>query len=100
MVDKGAQFAARQDARFEADQLRLNLQLNDQQTLECRGRIDGEYTMYLPDNHPFTTSLVEQAHISTLHGGVGMTMAKIREKIWVLHLRPIGQECTIELSRV
>ena len=32
-----AQFAARLDARFEADQLRLNLQLNDQQILQYRG---------------------------------------------------------------
>ena len=97
-----AQLSARQDARFEADQLRLNLQLNEQQIIQRRGRIDGEYPIYLPDNHLFTTSLVERAHISTLHGGVGITMAKIREQIWVPRLRQLVKKVRsiIELSRV
>ena len=86
---KRAQLVARQDSRFEADQLHLNLQPNDDGILECRGRIHGEFPIYLPDNHPFTSSLVRQAHISTLHGGVGMTMAKIREHHWVPRLRQL-----------
>ncbi|CAB4045483.1 Hypothetical predicted protein, partial [Paramuricea clavata] len=73
---KRAQLQAQQDVRFEADQLHLNFQPNNRGILECRGRIVGEYPIYLPDHHPFTTSLVHHAHISTLHGGVGMTMAK------------------------
>ena len=83
---KRAQLVARQDSRFEADQLHLNLQPNDEGILECRGRIHGEFPIYLPDNHPYTSSLVRQAHVSTLHGAVGMTMAKIREHHWVLRL--------------
>ena len=31
--------------------------------------------------------LVEEAHIATLHGGVILTMAKIREKFWIPRLR-------------
>ena len=85
---KRAQLVARQDSRFEADQLHLNLQPNDDGILECRGRIHGEFPIYLPDNHPFMSSLVRQAHISTLHGGVGMTMAKIRHH-WVPRLRQL-----------
>ena len=76
---KRAQHAARQDSRFETDQLHLNLHPNDEGILECRGRIQGGFPIYPPDNHPFTSSLVRQAHISTLHCGDGMTMAKIRE---------------------
>ena len=86
---KRAQLVARQDSRFEADQLHLNLQPNDEGILECRGRIHGEFPIYLPDNHPFTSSLVPQAHVLTLLGGVGMTMAKIREHHWVSRLRQL-----------
>ena len=50
--------------------------------LECRGRIVGEYPVYLPDFHPFTSCLVREAHLSTLRGGVAMTMAKVREHYW------------------
>ena len=47
----------------------------------------GEYPIYLPDDHPFTAKLVFNAHLLTLHGGVGLTMAKVREKYWVPRLR-------------
>ena len=47
----------------------------------------GEYPIYLPDDHPFTAKVVFKAHLSTLHGGVGFTMAKVREKYWVPRLR-------------
>ena len=46
---KRAQRDARNNAHFEEDQLHLNLQLNDQRVLECRGRLEGEYPIYLPD---------------------------------------------------
>ncbi len=53
---KRAQRSAQQDTRFQSDQLHLNLQPNDQEILECRGRISGEFPTYLPDSHPFTVS--------------------------------------------
>ena len=37
-------------------------------------------------------SLVHHAHISTLHGGVGMTMAKVREHHWVPRLRQLAKK--------
>ena len=40
-----------------------------------------------PDDYPFTSKLVHQAHLGTLHGGVGLTMAKVREQCWVPRLR-------------
>ena len=66
-----------------------NLQLNDSGLLECRGRIEGEYPIYIPQSHLFARKLVERAHQSTLHGGVGMTMAKIREQYWIPKLRQL-----------
>ena len=48
--------------------------------------------MFLPDCHPFATKLVEQAHMRTLHGGVGMTMAHIREKYWITRLRKLARK--------
>ena len=77
---KRAQNSAHQQPNFQADKLQLNLQYNDKQVLECRGRIVGEYPIYLPDDHPFTAKLVFNAHLATLHGGIGLIMAKVREK--------------------
>ena len=60
---KRAQSSAHQQPNFQADKLQLNLQPNDKQVLECRGRIIGEYPIYLPDDHTFTAKLVFQAHL-------------------------------------
>ena len=62
-------------------------QYNDQHFLECRGRIMKEYPIYLSDEQPFTMKVVFQAHLSSLHGGVRLTMAKVRERYWVPRLR-------------
>ena len=82
-----AQDAVKRDARYLADRELLNLQDNNLGILECRGRIIGEYPIYIPDIHPFASSLVREAHLSTLHGGVSITMAKVREHYWVPRLR-------------
>ena len=71
---------AKGNPHFQTDQIRLNLQSNDEQVLECRGRIIDEYPIYLPDSHPFTAKVVFQAHLSTIHGGIGLTMTKVRER--------------------
>ena len=77
---------------LQEDRLRLNLQLNEENVLECRGRIQGQYPVYLPDTHPFTVKMVENAHERTLHGGVGMTMARVREHYWVPRLRQLTRK--------
>ena len=76
----------------EEDRLRLNVQLNELNILECRGRIQGRYPTYIPDSHPFAIKLVEHSHLSTLHGGVSMTMAHAREKYWVPRLRQLARK--------
>ena len=54
---------------------------------ECRGRIQGDYPIYLPDDALLSKRLVLHARLQTLHGGVSLTMEKIREKCWIPHLR-------------
>jgi hypothetical protein len=73
----------------EDDRLRLNLQPNAFGILECRGRIQGRYPVYLPDASLSTTKLVEDSHLHTLQWGVGMTMAHVRENYWIPKLRQL-----------
>ena len=83
---------AKGNPHFQTDQIQLNLQSNDEQVLECRGRIVGEYPIYLPESHPFTAKVVFQAHLSTIHGGIGLTMTKVRELYWVPCLRHLTRK--------
>ncbi|XP_029183999.2 uncharacterized protein LOC114952116 [Acropora millepora] len=69
------------------DRLQLNLQLNQDGLLECRGRLQGIYPIYVPDGTIFAEKLIQHAHKATLHGGVGLTMAKVREQYWIPRLR-------------
>jgi len=66
---KRAQDNSKRDEQFEDHCVHLNLQENAVGLLECRGRIQGDYPIYLPDSHPFAEKMVAEAHISTLHGG-------------------------------
>ena len=84
---KRVQTRAPLDKYYQKDQLQLNLQPNSEGVLECRGRIQGHYHVYLPDSQRYTEKFVTQAHLTTLHGGVVSTMAKVREQYWVPHLR-------------
>lgn len=86
---KRAQYDAATNGEIKKEKIQLNLQLNDERILECRGRIEGEYPIFLPQDHLFTRKLVKEAHLFTLHGGVGMTMAKVRYRYWVPKLRQL-----------
>ena len=55
--------------------------------LECRGRLQGFYPLYIPDSTTFAEKFVQQAHLATLHGGVSLTMSKVREQHWIPRLR-------------
>ena len=55
-----AQNTVKDDQQFHVDREQLNLQENNVGILECRGRIIGEYPVYIPDIHPFATSLVHK----------------------------------------
>ncbi|XP_028413930.1 uncharacterized protein LOC114536783 [Dendronephthya gigantea] len=89
---KRVQDGARDAPEFESTKIELNLQPNQNGILECRGRIEGEYPVYLPANSQFSKKLVEQAHIITLHGGVPATMAEVRERYWIPRLRRLVKQ--------
>eukprot|EP00794_Sanderia_malayensis_P005856 gene5856-biopygen4856 len=78
--------------KFNEDKERLNLQKNGEGVYECRGRIQGDHPIYLPPQASFTAKMVEDAHIETLHGGVGLTMAWIRRNCWIPRLRQLTKK--------
>ena len=77
-----------------ADRMQLNLQLNSEGLLECRGRIQGQYPIYLPDCHTLTEKIVNEGHLRTLHGGTGATMTQVRERYWVPRQRRLARDRT------
>ena len=76
--------------KFLEDQ-RLNLQKNDEGICVCRGRIQGHYPVYLPPRIGFSEKIVQDAHLFTLHGGVGSTMAYFRQEYWMPRLRQLAK---------
>ena len=90
--ERRTQIRCQSTTKFQEDQLQLNLQKNKDGLYECRGRIQGDYPIYLPDNTLFSGKLVMHAHAQTLHGGVGLTMTKIREKYWIPRLRRLTKQ--------
>ena len=98
-LEKRAQREGMNSGSYENDRLQLNLQLNDQQLLECRGRIQGVYPVYLPDTAVYTEKFVEEAHEATLHGGTQLTMTKVRERHWVPRLRRLVKKIVKKCPR-
>ena len=89
---KRVQVRATGDGRYKDDLLQLNLQPNCDGVLECWCRGQGHYLIYLPDGQRYMEKLVAQAHLATLHRGVGSTMAKVREYYWVPQLRRLTKK--------
>ena len=58
--------------------------------------MQGQFPIYLPDMHRYTLKLVEDAHHCTLHGGVGLTMARVRESYWVPRLRRVTKKVIMQ----
>ena len=77
---KRSQCQGTNDAKFPDDKEQLNLKPNVEGVLECRGRIQGVYPVYLLDPALYTVKVVQCAHVVILHGGAGITMAKVRER--------------------
>ena len=55
-------------------------------------RIPNYDPILLPKTGEFTSRIVENYHERTTHGGVQTTMAKIREKFWIPHLRAMSKK--------
>ena len=65
---------------FKRDRKKLNLSKNDAGICECSGRIQRDFPVYMFSKNIVSEKLVEQAHLQTLHGGVALTMTKVREQ--------------------
>ena len=76
----------------------LNLQPNQEGLLECQGRIQGEYPVYIPETSILGLRLVEEAHKETLHGGVRLTMARVC--VLDSKIETVDEESAQELSWV
>ena len=75
------------DERFKSDRERLNLQKNGKGIFVRKGRIEGDYPLYLPERSLLTDKKVEHCHLRTLHVGVSITMTEVRRSYWVPKLR-------------
>jgi len=63
---RGVQTRTQNTPKVASDKLQLNLQPNGEGILECRGRIQGRYPIYLPDDSIFTAEkLIHHAHLRT-----------------------------------
>ena len=51
------------------------------------GYKDMHYPIYFLDTSIYAENFIQEAHETTLHGGVGLTMARIREHHWIPRLR-------------
>ena len=78
-------------SQFHEDQLKLKLQRNGEGLYECRGRVQGCYPIYLPPDALLTEKIVHDAHVLSLHEGVGLTMTLFRQEYWVPRLRRLAK---------
>ena len=54
--------------KFTKDQQQLHLKKNDEGIYECRGRVQRDYPVYLPDNESLTNKIVMHSHKLSCHG--------------------------------
>ena len=74
---------------FKKHVTQLNLVKNDCDIYICKGRIQGDYPIYIPADSILAEKIVNDAHLRTLHGGVGLTMTLVRERYWIPCLRKL-----------
>eukprot|EP00795_Rhopilema_esculentum_P014828 gene14828-5945_t len=77
---------------FEQQMHQLNLKENDKGIYVCAGRLKGDYPFYLTTDAVCTERLVINEPLNTLHGGVGLTITKIRERYWVPRSRQLTKD--------
>ena len=78
--------------KFEEELKSLGLKKNEKGIYVCHGRIQGEKPIFLPSSTLYTEKVIAHAHRYTLCGGVGLTMAKVREMFWVPRLRQMTKK--------
>ena len=58
----------------------------------CKGRIQGEFPIYIPPTMKLAEKFVMHEHVQTLHGRVGITMAPVRKCYWIPCLRQLTKK--------
>ena len=76
---KIAQQSCENETWFQKRKLIFNLQRDANDMYECRGRIQGDYPIYIPKDSLLAEKIVQEAHIRPVHGGVSLTMGKVRK---------------------
>ena len=77
--------------RFEDDKMRINLENNVEGVYICKGRLQGFYPIYLPQDSVLSKKVIFAEHKRLLHEGVAMTMSHIRSLFWISHLRRLSK---------
>ena len=73
----------------------LHLFLDEKGLLRSRGRLptcltaESNCPILLPRHEHFSSIIVNSMHDQILHGGVSATLAKLREKFWLIHGRQV-----------
>ena len=73
--------------KFEVSQQQFNLKLSEEGLYKCYSRIQGQYPIFVPRELKLAEKLIEEAQIQTIHGGLTLTMTKVRSKYSVPTLR-------------
>ena len=89
---KIAQESCENKTWFQEHKLMLNLQRITNDMYECRGRIQGDFPIYIPNDSLLAEKIVQEAHIRTIHGGLGLTMGEVRKYYWVPKLRGLAKK--------
>ena len=79
------------ETKFKQTEQQLNFKRNENGIYESHGRILGDYPIFIPKSTLLAEKFVERAHYQTLHGGVTLTMTKIRARFWIQHLRKLAK---------
>ena len=65
--------------RDRAPKSRVNLEMDEDEILRCVSRVPGYYPIFLPGECELTSMVVQQVHKQMLHGGVSVTMCRMRD---------------------
>lgn len=86
--------------------LKLDPFIDEKGILRVGGRIqlsalsfDEKHPIILPQKHTFTRLLIKHMHNEVMHGGLGLTLQKLRQRYWVIGARvtatTVIHECMI-----
>ena len=69
----------------------VGLKKDEEGILRCVGRVPRYHPVFLPRNSKLASLIVQQVHEQMLHGGVSITMCRMREKYCIPKLRSLAK---------